>query len=39
VWRIVKDGASPRGQAWSKLYDYTKHCWVFRVYLKKEPSP
>jgi len=38
VWRIVKDAASPRGHAWSKQYDYTKHAWVFRVYLRKEPS-
>lgn len=38
VWRIVKNGAGPRGHAWSSKYDYTKHNWVFRVYLQKEPS-
>jgi hypothetical protein len=38
VWRIQKDAAGPRGHAWSKRYDYTKHTWAFRVYLKKEPS-
>jgi hypothetical protein len=38
AWRIVKDAAGPRGHAWSKQYDYAKHSWVFRVYLKKEPS-
>jgi hypothetical protein len=38
VWRLLKDAAGPRGHAWSRLYDYTKHAWVFRVYLKKEPS-
>lgn len=38
VWRLAKDGAGPRGHAWSKRYDYTKHAWVFRVYLKKEAS-
>lgn len=38
VWRMVKNGAGPRGHAWSKRYDYTKHSWVFRVYLNKEPS-
>jgi len=38
VWRIVKDAAGPRGHAWSRQYDYTKHAWVFRVYLKKEPT-
>lgn len=39
VWRLSRDGAGPRGHAWSKRYDYTKHAWVFRVYLKKEASP
>lgn len=38
VWRLAKDGAGPRGHAWSRRYDYTKHAWVFRVYLKKEAS-
>ena len=38
VWRIVKNAASPRGHAWSKLYDYAKNAWVFRVYLKQEPA-
>ena len=37
VWRMVKDAAGPRGHAWSKQYDYTKHTWAFRVYLQKEP--
>jgi len=37
VWRIVKNAAGPRGHAWSSQYDYTKHAWVFRVYLNKEP--
>jgi len=39
VWRMAKDAAGPRGHAWSKRYDYTKHSWVFRVYLASEPSP
>ncbi|MEW6359175.1 MAG: hypothetical protein AB1696_22765 [Planctomycetota bacterium] len=36
VWRIIKDGATPRGNAWSERYKYTDHTWVFRVYLKRQ---
>ncbi len=36
VWRIVKDGANARGQAWSRSYDYANHTWVFRVFMTKE---
>lgn len=39
VWRIAKNAAGPRGQAWSRQYDYTPHAWVFRVYLQQEPNP
>jgi len=37
VWGIASNGATERGNAWSRRYDYTKHTWVFRVYLNKEP--
>ena len=37
VWGVAGEGASERGNAWSRRYDYTKHTWVFRVYLSKEP--
>ena len=36
MWRIIKDGADARGNAWSRSYDYGNHAWVFRVYLTKE---
>ncbi len=37
LWGIAGNGATQRGGAWSRRYDYTKHTWVFRVYLAKEP--
>ena len=37
VWRLVKDGAEAGRRAWSRAYDYSKHAWAFRIYLKKEP--
>jgi hypothetical protein len=36
VWRIVKDGANTRGQAWSRSYDYSQHTWMFRVFMAKK---
>jgi len=39
VWRVVRDGATPRGHAWSSRYDYQKHTWVFRVFMQKEKGP
>jgi len=36
VWRIVKDGANARGRAWSRSYDYSRHTWVFRVFMTRE---
>ncbi|NOZ20826.1 MAG: hypothetical protein GXP25_07025 [Planctomycetes bacterium] len=36
VWRIIKNGATERGNAWSGRYNYGNHTWVFRVYLKKK---
>lgn len=36
VWRIIKNGATDRGSAWSGRYKYGEHTWVFRVYLKKQ---
>ena len=38
VWRVIKDGATKRGNAWSCRYKYEKHTWVFRVYLEKEAA-
>ncbi len=38
IWRIASDGANQRGAAWSRRYDYSKHTWVFRVYMNKEPA-
>ena len=36
VWRMAKDGATPRGNAWSRSYEYGDHAWVFRVYLTEK---
>jgi hypothetical protein len=33
VWRLVRNGASERGCAWSRRYAYGDHSWVFGVYL------
>jgi len=35
VWRVFKNGAGKRGNAWSRRYKYEKHIWVFRVYMNK----
>jgi len=37
VWRIIKDAATEWGNAWSRRYDYSKHLWVFRVFLMDLP--
>ncbi|MCK5801570.1 MAG: hypothetical protein KAI66_02000, partial [Lentisphaeria bacterium] len=39
VWRMIKNGATERGAAWSCRYKYGKHTWVFRVLLEKETAP
>jgi len=36
VWRMIRNGATERGRAWSSLYEYGKHTWVFRIYLASE---
>lgn len=38
VWRMMKNGAGPRGRAWSRRHDYAAHAWMFRVYMNKEPE-
>lgn len=34
MWGIASDGATERGRAWSKTYDYARHSWVYRVYMR-----
>jgi len=36
LWRLIKDGASKHCNAWSCRYDYSKHTWVYRVFIKKK---
>ncbi len=36
MWRIVRGGVYPDGQAWSSKYDYSAVDWVFRILAKKE---
>ncbi|MBT3377454.1 MAG: hypothetical protein HN742_34375 [Lentisphaerae bacterium] len=34
VWRMVGKGATEATHAWSRLYDYTGHSWVLKVFVR-----